>query len=241
MFIAEIEEYKNVITDVLSERIENLLRQHDHKAYLTNFFSPSGLRNFYVGSKVLRPDNSYVSKYLTRFLIKNKALYFNKNVLEIGTGSGIQSISMSINGAKNIIATDISRYALYSAKENVMRFNLSKRILLLQGDLFNCLDPFTKFDFAIFNHPFFYGKPNLVESFESAILDDRELAGIFLENIWSFLTFSGNVIMPYSSICGEHNNPIKFSNQLGIEHKILFTTQDKDGEHQIILFYKSHN
>lgn len=219
-------------------RLENLLSNHKHQGYNTNYFKDIGLPSFFVGESVLRPEMSYVSKYLTKWLSENKIHYINKNVLEIGCGSGIQSITICLNGAKRILATDISEFALESTARNKILYGLNGNFIIRKGYLFDPIDPNEKFDFALFNHPFFDGKPNKHFVFETSILDDRELAGIFLENIWDYLSPGGVAIMPYSYICGERNDPIKFSNALGLNYKIAFHKEDKDGFHRIFIFSK---
>jgi|SRR3990170_1988495 len=224
----------------LDYRIEDLLKKHHHSSHFSDFFRKFGLSLIYVGREVLRPDCSYVSKYLTLWLIENYKIYEGKRILEIGCGCGIQSLTMGLMGASKILATDISEYAVNSCTQNKNIYNLSSIIEVRRGDLFRPIDSHEKFDFVVFNHPFFDGKPKR-NMFEYAILDDRELAGIFLENVWRYLNPGGIVLMPYSCICGQKNNPIRFAQQLNIFHKIQFEKSDQDGSHLIIAFANNIN
>lgn len=68
----------------------------------------------------------------------------NKNVLDIGAGSGIQALAAKKAGAKTVIASDISEHTIEHLKKlglNAIKSNLLKNI---NG----------KFDLIIFNPPY---------------------------------------------------------------------------------------
>ena len=60
----------------------------------------------------------------------------NKNVLDVGTGTGILSILSSRLGAKSIIAIDIDDFAYDNAKENAL-LNKVVNIKFLKGTIYN--------------------------------------------------------------------------------------------------------
>jgi 16S rRNA G966 N2-methylase RsmD len=223
---------------LLGRRLESLLEIHRHADYVTDIFQPFGLPLLFVGEKVLRPDKSYVSKYLTLWLANSPAIYRGKRVLEIGCGSGVQSVTMAMRGACHVVSTDISAWAMRSCVQNVRRLGLQKRFSLRQGDLFQPIQRGETFDVVLFNHPFFRGRPDEADPFESALLDNRELAGVFLDKVWNFLTPGGSVIMPYSSICGSAGDPRRYAEQLSLSYKPLFEFDDSDGKHWLFQFRK---
>lgn len=95
-------------------------------------------REFYVSQDVLipRPETEHLVEVAIHYLDKSQAL----RVADIGTGSGIISISLALSLPRaHIYATDISFEALKMAEKNVKRYHLEKRIDLLQGDLFSPL------------------------------------------------------------------------------------------------------
>ncbi len=55
---------------------------------------------------------------LTKFLLNNKSLFENKNILDFACGCGISSIAAKQVGAKNIIANDIDPNALVATELN---------------------------------------------------------------------------------------------------------------------------
>jgi methylase of polypeptide subunit release factors len=220
----------------IDQRLEYLLSEHRHLPFISDEFVDIGLPTLHIGEHVLRPDRSYVSKYLTRWLVSNPWVYSGKKVLEIGCGSGVQSVAMAWMGAKNVLATDISDWAISSCDLNIRRLQLQKIISTRRGDLFQPLTKDERFDVAIFNHPFFKGKPKSEDPFEIALLDDRELAGIFLDKIWNFMSPNGIVLMPYSEICGDWNDPRRFAKQLGLVENQLYNYSDEDGAHIILRF-----
>jgi methylase of polypeptide subunit release factors len=226
------------MTADINKRLDDLMAFHSHKSYQTDYFKKIKIESFFVGEKVLRPELSYVSKYLTHWLYNNNYIYINKKVVEIGCGSGIQSICMCLNGAKSVLATDISDWALNSTATNKTLFRINGNFSLRKGDMFDPLIKTDKFDFALFNHPFFEGKPKNNNSFESSLLDDRELAGVFLEKIWDYMNINSVVLMPYSQICGKKNDPVRFAKELGINYSVVNQFKDENGIQQIILFNK---
>jgi len=75
------------------------------------------------------------------------------NVLDMGTGSGIQAIVAYKKGAKKVLAVDIDQSAVENAKENIQRLELEKDIQVLKSNLFESIPPQT-FDKIIANLPF---------------------------------------------------------------------------------------
>ena len=124
-------------------------------AYLTNkkFFWNY---EFFITNDTLipRPDTELivdVVKKLSKDLTKKKI-----NILDVGTGSAciIITITLELMSTLNIRATglDISKRALLVAKKNLIKFNLDKKINLIQSDWFKSLDE--KFDLIVSNPPY---------------------------------------------------------------------------------------
>lgn len=58
-----------------------------------------------------------------------------KNMLDVGTGSGILSIAGALLGVPNIIGVDISSVAVKVATENVLLNNAQKKVTIMRSDM----------------------------------------------------------------------------------------------------------
>jgi release factor glutamine methyltransferase len=115
--------------------------------------------NFKVDPRVLipRPETELLVEQSLRIL-SEKTFEQNPSVLEIGTGSGAIAIALAKEGTHIfLVATDISRDALFLAKENAISAGVQNRIQFVNGDL---LGPFQiskktrSFDLILSNPPY---------------------------------------------------------------------------------------
>ena len=87
-------------------------------------------RDFYINKHTLIPRPE------TELLVDQLKNHSFNNALEIGTGSGVLAITLSLEKIiKKIIATDVSASALSVAKKNIDYFNLSSISLQLHDFL----------------------------------------------------------------------------------------------------------
>lgn len=187
-------------------QVEKQLKGHRHGKYsvdikLTDEFV---LNNFIVYPDVLRPEKM-VSLFLARFLFFNNGTYLNKKCLDVGCGSGLQGIVMSLFGAKEVFFSDISENAIENTRENIQNLTTGKKVEVLRSDLFDSLDQ--RFDVIVFNHPFFPGKPRENIEVSKAMLDEGGLISRFLEDAKKSLKVGGRIIMPYFDMAGKTNDP----------------------------------
>ena len=138
-------------------------------------------RDFYINKNVLipRPESETFIK-----ILKNKTY---NNVLEVGTGSGILSISLSLEMiGKNFLATDISSKALYVAKKNIKYYNIKNIKLKKHNILKDNIK--RKFDLIISNPPYISKQdynvlPKHIKCYEPEIaLTDSSNGLIFYKN-----------------------------------------------------------
>lgn len=114
-----------------------------------------------VGPSVLipRPETEVlVETALERLRQQPSTVNREPIVVEIGTGSGAISIALAreLNEAC-FYATELSPEAIQVASENIERYSLSSRVLLLQGDLFSPLSLLGlegKVDMVVSNPPY---------------------------------------------------------------------------------------
>ena len=157
-----------------------LRKQHKPFQYIiksSSFYN----RDFYINKNVLipRPESETFIE-----ILKNK-IY--NNVLEIGTGSGVLSISLSLEMiGKNFIATDISSQALYVAKKNIKYYNIKNIQLKKHNILKDNIKK--KFDLIISNPPYISKQdynvlPKHIKCYEPEIaLTDNSNGLIFYKN-----------------------------------------------------------
>jgi len=99
---------------------------------------------FYVTPGVVSPSIQSV------FLLEHTKIQKDEVVLDIGSGSGIQSI-FAADVAKKVIATDLSWPAVRNTEKNVEYHKVQDIVDVRQGDLFSAISPNEKFDVILFN------------------------------------------------------------------------------------------
>lgn len=138
-------------------------------------------------------------------------------VLDLGCGSGIQSINAVLLGAKKVLAVDLNEAAVKCTLENAKKFGIEKKISAMQSDLFENVKQ--KFDAIIFNPPY-------VESEKKELPDvdggkkGREELDRFLDEFPKFLKTGGKCFFLQSSLNGEKKTQKKLSEK-HIEFKIV--------------------
>lgn len=122
-------EQQKQLSDSL-ERLEN----DEPLPYLIGKWEFFGLE-FDVTSDVLipRPETELLVEKAIAWLGQNPK---NKNMADIGTGSGVIAVSIAVHVPDvKILATDISDKALEVAKRNAQKFNVTDRIEFVKCDL----------------------------------------------------------------------------------------------------------
>ncbi len=180
---------------------------HQHKGYVIDIPLTDGsvLKDFIVDKHILRPE-IMTSVVLARYLFFNNGLYHNKAVIDMGCGSGIQSIVMGLYGAQRCVATDIYDKAVQNTAKNVLRFGLGKVVMSTIGDLFETV-PHERFDTIVFNHPFFHKSGGPYDALDTATVNDGGLLHSFLEDAPNYMATDGTIVMPYYHLAGPSNDP----------------------------------
>jgi len=142
-------------------------------------------------------DSKLLLKYSKKELDKSS----NKNILEVGIGSGFCISNLQKNFPKNkYFGTDINPFAIELVKEENRNINLKK------GNLFNSFKNL-KFDLILFNTPYFPVEDG--EKFEDLTLKDRAIYGgekgwetieEFIIESKKYLKKNAKVIMIFSSL-----------------------------------------
>lgn len=118
----------------------------------------------------------------------------DRSFLEIGTGTGVISLFVAINGSKNIIATDINRSAVKNARKTFRAHGLS--IPVRAGNVFAPIRAGGKFDVIFWNHPFHFSDTKPKTILESGGYDYRyKSVRTFFAGAKNHLTDGGEVLL----------------------------------------------
>lgn len=120
--------------------------------------------------------------------------------LEMGCGAGLISLHAAKAGAE-VVAADISPFAVDCTKRNAARNNL--RIEVLRSDLFEKIEGY--FDVIAFNPPYLPEETrstSWIEKSWSGGEEGSEVAARFLEDAWRHLAPGGRIYIILSSLGG---------------------------------------
>ncbi len=136
-----------------------------------------------------------------RKLIRETPLVQSKNILEIGTGSGLVSLCCAYRGAASVVATDVNQNAVECARANADRLKLTGKIDVRLVDTKNAkafvvIRPDEKFDLIISNPPWEEGKPKSIDQY--ALYDPEfELMKSLLADARKHLNTDGEMYLAY--------------------------------------------
>ncbi len=123
--------------------------------------------------------------------------YSKGNVLDVGTGSGIQAIAAAQNkNVSSVLATDVQRGVIDYCKECIK----NPKIKFLQSDLFNNIKKNEKFDTIIFNPPYLPRELKLKDLTIEGGKKGYEVIEKFLNQVNNFLSPNGSILMVFSSL-----------------------------------------
>ena len=180
------------------------------------------------GTYVVSEDVFNPKFYLTsEFMARHVRVRPQDEVLDVGTGSGIQAITAG-RTARKVIAVDINPHAVRCARENVARNGVAASVQVLEGDLFSPLAAGDRFDVILFAPPYFDG--GLERPIDHALNDPgKVVARRFLTEARGRLTPGGYVQMIYST-AADPERVLAMAKELGwqvsvlAEKKALFET-----------------
>lgn len=156
----------------------------------------------------------------TFLLIDNLIINDTDKVLEIGTGSGVVSISASLK-CLEVTSTDINPHAIKCAESNI-KLNNRENITVILSDLFENIED--KYDLILFNTPYL----PVIE--EEHVDDDyskawdggesgREVIDKFIEQAPSYLKKGGRIQLVQSSL-SDNEKTLKIFEKMGLKAEI---------------------
>jgi len=218
---------QNIIQIFYNKRIKGIPFQYILKK--STFYG----RDFYINEHVLIPRPE--TELIVSILHNN---FFN-NALEIGTGSGILSITLSLeNMIGEIIATDISSQALEVAKQNIKTFKIENILIHKHNFLTQSLQG--KFDLIVSNPPYisneeYHSLPNSIKNHEPkiALTDKNDGLSFYLRfaDILNHIINPGGFFICELGTAKSIVNIKKIFTDKGYQYQIL---KDLNGDNRIL-------
>jgi len=161
-----------------------------------------------------REDSTLLERYVRE--------YAKGSVLDIGTGSGIQTITAAHNDkVKSVLATDIQKSTIDYCKENIK----NKKIKFLVSDLFKNLKNNKNvsnktFDTIIFNPPYLPEELKVKDLTLEGGKKGYEVIERFLNDVNKYLKSDGIILIVFSSLTKKEKVDEFIKNNL-LEFKLL--------------------
>lgn len=171
-------------------------------------------RSYDVSNDVFNPKFFRTSEFMARYIRVRPG----DEVLDMGTGSGIQAITAG-QLARKVIAVDINPSAVQYARKNVARNGMGDIVSVLEGDLFSPLPAGSHFDVILFTPPYLEGRPS--GGLGQALYDPgKSLVRRFLEEARDHLKPKGYVQMVYTSIA-EPERVLQIADEFGWDCRVV--------------------
>jgi methylase of polypeptide subunit release factors len=148
-----------------------------------------GKANILVKNGVFTCDPTIT--YSSSMIIENIPNLKGLRMADIGTGSGVLAVIAGLNGAKEVIATDISDEAIQNASMNVLNNKVANNVKVIKTDLFKGIEG--RFDIISANLPI------LDEVWTTHGIQVESTLERFLRQAKSFLNTNGKIYLPWGS------------------------------------------
>lgn len=147
------------------------------------------------GNEVYEPsDDSLILAHHVDYLVKE----IGGEVLDVGTGSGIQAI-IAAKYADRVVGVDINERALEVAAENAELNGVADRCEFRKGDLFSPIRKNERFDLIIFNPPYLPTSEEVTTGILDAAWnggeDGRKVIEPFIQQFGKFLKNDGTLLL----------------------------------------------
>ena len=168
--------------------------------------------NVRIMSGVFHPGLFFSTKLLIEYISKYDLN--DKNILELGAGSGLISVYCAKLKA-NVTASDINPIAVENINQNA-KLN-SVNIKVLESDLFDRIET-KEFDYIIINPPYFPKNPNNDEEFAWFCGNDFQYFKKLFNQMGNYVNNDSKIIMVLSEDCD-----IEMIKKIGKQSLFIFT------------------
>jgi release factor glutamine methyltransferase len=187
--VAVCDAQQRIITNV--EEFLRLSLQHKDEYEVTVFG-----HSMIVHPQVMSPKYSYSPQ----FVIRHWDVGAGMSVVDVGTGSGILALFAALNGARKVVALDINKIAVETAKKNMQLNGVSDRVDVRVSDLFAALGD-EKFDRVVFNAPYFNRPADPTVPLTYGVFDEGYQASKrFLNEAPKYLAPGGKILLGFSTL-----------------------------------------
>jgi len=172
---------------------------------------------FYVLKDVYEPAED------TFILAENLSVNEDDTVLDVGTGCGIIGV-LAAKKARWVVATDVNPQAVKCAKTNARLNNVTDRINILRGDLFQPIKLHEHFSLIVFNAPYLPSEPDeeqtWMEKAWSGGPAGRRVIDRFVSEVPFYLNKNGRILLVQSSLSNVEETLHRFE-RLGMKGTVL--------------------
>jgi HemK-related putative methylase len=156
--------------------------------------------------------------YSSILLLRNLTVRPNDVALDLGTGTGVYSVGMAMQGALRVVAVDISENALNTARCNAELNGVADRLEVRKGSMFDPIRDHEKFSLIVSNPPCLpdpgMADPTLPGTTMMSGFDGSYHATLMLEKAPRFLSPDGRLVFVYPST----SNPRKIFSMLAASY-----------------------
>ncbi|PIN84794.1 MAG: hypothetical protein COV47_05570 [Candidatus Diapherotrites archaeon CG11_big_fil_rev_8_21_14_0_20_37_9] len=180
------------------------------------------IRFLFKGKTYHIEDKIYFPSEDSYFLAENVKIKKGETVIDMGCGSGIQSLNCLAQGASKVTAIDINKKAVETTKKNCETAGYAEKITAIKSDLFSeCGE---NADVIIFNPP--YVATDNVKYVElDGGKNGREILDRFLDEMPNYLKQKGRCIFLQTNINGYEETMTKLQKK-GFECAIIARRND---------------
>jgi release factor glutamine methyltransferase len=172
---------------------------------------------FYVFNDVYEPAED------TFLLAENLSVNEDDTVLDVGTGCGIIGV-LAAKKARWVVATDVNPQAVKCAKTNAKHNNVTDRISVLRGDLFQPIRQHKHFSLIVFNAPYLPSEPDEEKTWMGKAWSGgptgRRVIGRFVSEAPFYLNKNGRILLVQSSLSNVEETLHGFE-RLGLKGRVL--------------------
>jgi len=195
---------------------------------------------FYDNLKFYIMKNVYEPAEDTFLAADNLVINEEDSVLDMGTGCGIIAI-IAAQKAKKVVAVDINPHALRCTKKNAEINNVSDKVDVRKGDLFQPIHKNEKFNVIVFNAPYLPASLREERSWLGKAWaggpTGRRLIDRFVTEVPRHLETGGKVLLVQSSLANTDKTLARFR-KAGLEAKVI--AEKKVDFETIVVIQASH-